>query len=99
MPPAISSSFIRIPLLFATCLTLCFTSACKTFDAGRAVADVLFPVAEENALGKQLKAEIEKEVTRHKNSDVQKYVSGIGKKNRQKSDRHSTGNQVHIHRD
>lgn len=45
---------------------------------GRAAADVLVPVEDENQLGEELMKEIESEVTLHSDVEVQRYVRDLG---------------------
>lgn len=48
--------------------------------ANEAAADVLIPIEEENRLGQQMRAELEKELTIHSNAELQSYVKGLGQK-------------------
>lgn len=56
-------------------------SSCASAQAAqRAAADVLVPVSEENKLGRQLSAEVERKVKLHPDPDVQAYVERIGRR-------------------
>lgn len=56
-------------------------SACQTLaPVERLAADALLPVSEENKLGVQLAAEVEKKTKLHPDKDVQAYVSNLGNK-------------------
>jgi predicted Zn-dependent protease len=55
-------------------------SSCATVEGGqRAAADELLPPADEIAVGKKMKREIDKQVKLHPSADVQAYVEKIGR--------------------
>lgn len=56
-------------------------AACNTVEKGeRAAANALVPPADEIAIGKEMKKELEKEIKLHKNDEVQSYIDRMGKK-------------------
>lgn len=67
--------------VFLTLLSLIFFSqACATSDLARRTADQVFPVSEENKLGREFSAQIEAENKIHENPNLQGYIQGMGAK-------------------
>src|SRR5688500_12810650 len=55
------------------------TTSCATAQAAQGVAaNILLPVSQEVQLGKEMSAQLEKELKMHKDPAVQRYITGIG---------------------
>lgn len=67
---------VFILLLF----TVFMTQACATSNLARKTADQVFPVSEENKLGKEFSTQIEQENKVHENAELQAYIQGMGAK-------------------
>ncbi|MFH1808168.1 MAG: M48 family metallopeptidase [Pseudomonadota bacterium] len=69
-----------IASLLALGLLGCAEAGKYTDQASRATVDTLLPVAEENKIGKQLSAELEKKVSLLASEPVQQYIRSLGGK-------------------
>ncbi len=67
-------------MLAVAAVVLGTQTACASLGLGRAAADVLLPVPQENKLGKTLAAEVEKKEKLHPNKQLQAYVAAVGAK-------------------
>src|SRR5690554_5489148 len=65
-----------LSLIFITSFVL--STGCAGTKTGRVAADALVPVSEENALGRQVSNEVERELKIHANANVQQYVRNLG---------------------
>jgi predicted Zn-dependent protease len=68
-----------LPLLLLL-LAACATASRVADTVSDVAADALVTVEQENELGKQMSAEVEKELTVHADDDVQAYLGNLGKK-------------------
>ena len=64
----------RLIVIFLMCSTL----SCGASQFGRGAADTLFPVSDENKLGAELSAEIEKELKLSTDAQLNAYVASLG---------------------
>lgn len=69
---------------YSVFLTLIFsvllTQACATSNLARQTADQVFPVSEENKMGKEVAVQIEAENKVHQDPNLQAYIRGMGAK-------------------
>jgi predicted Zn-dependent protease len=70
---------LALPALLTT-FVACATTSRIADSVGDVAADALLPVKQENELGKEMSAELEKEVTLHPDDAVQTYIGRLGKK-------------------
>lgn len=79
--PRIRSLAVALPLVLALPAVGVATTSCATAQAAQSfAANTLLPVSEENKLGKQMSAEVEKELRVHKDPEVQAYIERVGNK-------------------
>lgn len=72
---------VGVTLLGAIAMTACGTTTSGTIHKGEEVAaDILVPVEQEQQLGTQFEAELDKELKYHPNPEVQSYIQNLGQK-------------------
>lgn len=71
---------VASPLLATALATGMVASVTSCAGVQRAAADALVPVSEENKLGRQLSAEVEKKLKLHGDREVQQYVERVGRR-------------------
>lgn len=70
--------FRNILMVLLVCGATALGAGCPGTQSGRVAADALVPVSEETALGRQVAAEVEREMRMHPNAEVQQYVRMLG---------------------
>lgn len=82
MSQSLPGSRLLLPVAAIVTMTSCASSSGGTKpvaeQASEAAAEILLPVPEENKLGVQMSAELDKELTMHPDAEVQAYVRGLG---------------------
>ncbi len=64
--------------IFAMIFALASSGCATGKSPGRAIADTLLPISQENELGKQMSAEVEKELTLSNDEEINKWIRGLG---------------------